>query len=176
MEMGNRGRNFEELIAFTNSHYYKNRGVAIIHKVPSEWLPIREKGNAKNKIVSAKIDENKRAAVDFLGTTCDTSIAFDAKSTINEKRWAFNEIKPDQWQFMKDFRRVNPKSYQFVLLGLYAFNRCFVLPFDFLEPLIEDWHRGGRASLPLEVLINSLPSIKLEYPLDYLSLLPRVKP
>jgi recombination protein U len=55
----NRGMALEELIAAANWSY-RQKKIAVIHKVPSEWLPIR---NRSGKIISAKI--TKKAAVDY---------------------------------------------------------------------------------------------------------------
>ena len=78
----NRGRPFEQLIEMANTQY-RNKKIAVIHKVPTAWIPLRD---GRGRIVSAKVEE--KAAVDFLGTYCGQSLAFDAKHCSDERiRW-----------------------------------------------------------------------------------------
>ena len=89
----NRGKAFEESIIMVNE-IYKARGKAIITKVPTEWIPIRQGG----KIVSAKV-ENK-SIVDFLGSYKGQSIAFDAKECLSSDRIRWAELKEHQQEFL----------------------------------------------------------------------------
>jgi len=63
LSLANRGRGLELMVERSND-VYRAGGEALVHKVPSEWIPIR---GAAGRIVTAKI--SRRAAVDFLGYT-----------------------------------------------------------------------------------------------------------
>jgi len=57
----NRGLALEEPIVRANE-VYCSRKLAVVHKVPTAWIPIR---GSNGKIISAKVE--KKASVDFLG-------------------------------------------------------------------------------------------------------------
>lgn len=94
----NRGRPLEDLIIFTNE-MYERKGLAVVHKVPTEWLPIR---GANGQIVSAKVE--KKAAVDFLGVTRGGAIAFDAKHT-KEDRINWKALEAHQAEFLGNWQK-----------------------------------------------------------------------
>ncbi len=155
---------FEEMIKCTND-LYRKRGVAVIHKVPTEWVPIR---NNAGKIVSAKVE--LKAVVDFMGVWHQGAIAFNAKSTVNETRWSLSNLCPDQLEFLQDYRKVNERSLQFILIGFLRLNLTFVVGLNFLESRWLDWQQGGRASISVRDFIENTPSLTLDYPLDYLAI------
>jgi len=57
--LANRGRALEELVELSNERY-RQQGIAVVHRVPAAWLPIRD---ARGRIVSAKVE--KKAAVNY---------------------------------------------------------------------------------------------------------------
>jgi len=80
----NRGRDLEELIELSNQQY-ASRGLAVVHKVPTAWKPIR---NSSGKVITAKVDKDEFAGVDFLGCYQGRALAFDAKHTNDHRiRW-----------------------------------------------------------------------------------------
>lgn len=162
----NRGVLLEDLIELANQQYRK-KGIAVIHKVPSKWIPIR---NGKGKIVSAKIDE--KAAVDFIGRYGGTPIAFDAKSVAKDDKWYFRFMPDHQFEFLKDWHKDGAKS--FLLIGFWKTEEFFVIPFEFLEEKRTVWLNGGAASLKLEELRELFPVVRIKnrgIVLDYLKAL-----
>lgn len=140
----NRGRALEDLIITANEHY-RARKKAVIHKVPTEWLPIR---GHKGKIISAKVE--KKAAVDFLGHVLLPSgplpLAFDAKEVNRGLRWSLSKLEPHQFEFLKDCAATG--AFSFVLLGFWEVERFFVLPFPELEKRWTSWkNKTGPASV-----------------------------
>jgi len=121
----NRGTVLEELIKISNIQY-RRKGIALIHKVPSEWLPIR---NSKGRIVSAKIEE--KASVDFIGRDRDIPIAFDAKSVAKGDRWYLRRLEEHQYRFLKDWETGRARS--FILLGFWETKEFFLIPFKFVS-------------------------------------------
>lgn len=162
----NRGVALENLIELANKQYRK-KGIAVIHKVPSKWIPIR---NKKGRVVTAKIEE--KAAVDFMGRYKNIPIAFDAKSVSKDNRWYFRNLPEHQFDFLKDWHTGD--SLSFILLGFWRTEEFFVLPFEFIKERRDIWLNGGRASLQLEELRELFPVVKIQNKgvvLNYLSAL-----
>lgn len=122
----NRGRTFEELIELANDQY-KTQEVAVIHKVPTAWLPIR---NASGRIISAKVE--KKASVDFLGNYRGRPIAFDAKHT-DALRIRWDRVEPHQAEFLTSWD-IQPGSIAFVLVEFGDLS-CSVVPW-------REWRKG----------------------------------
>ncbi len=126
----NRGQALEELIKLQNNKYAR-QGIAVITKIPTEWIPIR---NHTGKIVTAKV-ENK-AAVDFLGTYEGVPIAFDAKQT-KEKRISWKRLEPHQWEFLQKWEECGGIGFVLVSWNIKEF---FVIP-------ISEWGKEGKSLL-----------------------------
>lgn len=134
----NRGRAFEELIEMANAAY-RARGLAVIHKVPTEWVPLR---GGRGEIVSAKV--TRKAAVDFIGHVLLPSghalpVAFDAKEVSKGCRWPLSKLEEHQYGYLADCSRTGACA--FVLIAFWEPGRFFVLPFSELAR-----HRAARES------------------------------
>lgn len=144
----NRGQELEQLLKIQNDQYTR-KGIALIHKVPTEWIPLRDCNNGK--IVSAKVEN--QAAVDFLGVYQGIPIAFDAKHT-KEKRISWSRLEPHQWEFLQKWEKCG--GIAFVLVG-WDMKRFFVIP-------ISEWGLEGKS-----VLLPNLQPVPLKGGLpDYL--------
>lgn len=126
----NRGSALEELIIIRNQLYARD-GIALIHKVPTEWIPLRDH---RGKIFSAKVEQ--KAAVDFLGTFRGRPVAFDAKHT-KEERISWSRLEPHQREFLLKWERCGGLA--FVLVG-WDIKRFYVVP-------IQEWGRQGKSLL-----------------------------
>lgn len=104
----NRGKSFETIIEKINA-MYRTQGIAVIHKVPTEWIPIRR----FNRIVSAKV--TRKASVDFMGVAEGIPIAFDTKDCIQTK-WITSNLHDHQRIFLTDW--ISAGGIGFVLLRL----------------------------------------------------------
>jgi len=162
----NRGLALEDLIETANRQYFM-QNIAIIHKVPSKWIPIR---NKDGKIVTAKIET--RSIVDFIGRYYDMPIAFDAKSVLNEEKWYLRNLEDHQYQFLKKWE--TEKSKAFVLFGFWKTEEFFFVPFRYIHLKRLLWKKGGPASIKLQELRRDYPVIPLNKGrtvLDYLSVI-----
>lgn len=145
----NRGKSFEILIEHMNS-FYRDKGIATIHKVPTEWIPIRKGA----RIVGAKV--TRKAAVDFIGVANGIAIAFDAKDCAQDA-WSTSNLHVHQRQFLADF--MNAGGLAFVLLRLkenicivplsviekkktIKLEDCIVCGINYLKTLLEEYPRG----------------------------------
>lgn len=140
----NRGRAFEDLIERANA-LYRARGLAVIHKVPTEWIPIR---GPRGKIAAAKVE--RKAAVDFLGHVLLPSgralpVAFDAKEVSRGRRWYLAKLEEHQFEYLADCAATGAAA--FVILAFWETGRFFALPFPELERRRAIWKAGGSASM-----------------------------
>ncbi len=161
----NRGTSLEEVTMLANLAY-RNHKVAVIHKVPTEWLPIR---NSKGKICSAKVE--RKAAVDFLGHIFLPSgplpLAFDAKEVSKGNRWPLSNLAKHQYEYLRDSALTG--AFAFLLIGFWQLQRFYVLPFSELQLRWEEWKsKTGPAS----VKAGDAGLIRVEF-LDYLDFLQR---
>lgn len=140
----NRGRPLEELVVMANRQYRAKR-LAVIHKVPTAWLPLRD---GRGKIVSAKVEE--KAAVDFLGTYRGRSLAFDVKHCSQERiRW--DRLEDHQAQFIEDWTRDG--GIGFILVG-FNMERFFVVPWEFWKEKMFTWkYEKGAASISIKQML-----------------------
>lgn len=138
----NRGRPFEELLKFA-SERYRQAGRAVVRKVPTEFLPIRD---GRGNIVSCKVEE--KSCVDFLGRYWNVPVAIEAKHT-EDKRLRFDRVEDHQRDFMDDFCK-NPGAVGLVAVS-FSMHRFFVVPWQFWRVAREIWDAGGPrgASAPV---------------------------
>jgi len=157
----NRGFALEELIVAANTGY-RSRRLAVIHKVPTAWLPVR---NGDGRVSAAKVTE--KAAVDFLGHVRlgdgrAVPVAFDAKET-RQPRWPLAKLEPHQYEYLADSHATGACA--FVLIGFAAAGRLFVLPFPELARCWAAWQGRGR---PASVRCDDPALVEVRFP-DYLA-------
>ncbi len=141
--LANRGRPLELLVARANA-LYRAQGKAVIHKVPTAWVPLRR----GSRIVGAKVEE--KASVDFLGHVMlpdgrALPVAFDVKEVSGGDRWPLSKLEPHQYEYLKDCARTG--AFAFVLVGFWQLRKFYVLPFSELEKRWAAWESGGPASV-----------------------------
>ncbi|MGI9862507.1 Holliday junction resolvase RecU [Moorella naiadis] len=167
----NRGRALEELIEMSNE-YYRRAGVAVVHRVPAAWLPIRD---GRGRIVSAKIE--KKAAVDFIGHVLMPGgralpVAFEAKEVSKGRRWPLSRLEDHQYQYLVDCARTGAAA--FVIIAFWEYDRFFILPFAALEEKVRAYHFGRAASVKItdaaleEVSFPDYLRSIMENPADFL--------
>ncbi|OPX91708.1 MAG: Holliday junction resolvase RecU [Pelotomaculum sp. PtaB.Bin104] len=162
ISLANRGQALEKLVVQANV-MYRARGRAVIHKVPTAWVPIRR----GSKIVSAKVEE--RAAVDFIGHVAlpagPLPVYFDAKEVSRGNRWPLSKLEQHQYDYLRDCAQTG--AFSFVLIGYWQIQRFFVLPFAELERRWGAWKRGNG---PASIKAGEPGLIEVKF-LDYLSFL-----
>lgn len=162
----NRGRPLEELIIMAN-HQYRAQRRAVIHKVPTAWIPLRD---SRGRVVNAKVEE--KAAVDFLGTYRGRSLAFDAKHCSGDRiRW--DRLEDHQAQFLEDWTRDG--GIGFVLVG-FGMQRFFVVPWEVWRKGTLAWkYDGGQASISLKHMSHDWEvGLGNRVALDYLGVVDRL--
>ena len=129
----NRGMEFERLINEANE-VYRQKGIAVFTKIPTEFIPIRRNG----QMVGAKVTH--KSVADYIGVFKGIPVAIEAKST-NQKRISYNDVKPHQEKFLNDWVRTGGRAFVIVSFGL---ERFFLVPWDYWGTCIACWeHRGN---------------------------------
>ncbi|WP_312284146.1 Holliday junction resolvase RecU [Candidatus Igneacidithiobacillus taiwanensis] len=125
----NRGRPLEELITIANAQYRAQR-IALIHKVPTAWIPLR---GSDGRISSAKVAE--KAAVDFIGVYRGLPIAIEAKHSSGD-RIAWSRVTEHQARFLDDWQAAGGIGFVIVSFGM---RRFFIAPW-------KHWREAGELS------------------------------
>ena len=126
----NRGRTFEEYLKRANERYEKD-GIAVVHKVPTEFLPIR---NRMGQVSNCKVEH--KSCVDFLGRYKNIPVAIEAKHTENN-RIAFSRIEDHQAEFLDKWDLPGAAALVLVSFGM---NRFFAIPWVFWKTARDAWH------------------------------------
>lgn len=140
----NRGQPLEDLIILANRQY-RAQGIAVVHKVPTAWIPLRD---SQGRVVNAKVEE--KAAVDFLGCYRGRPLAFDAKQC-SDVRIRWDRVEEHQAEFLEDW--VKDGGIGFVLVGFINIYRFFIVPWPTWREGLFNWeYRQGPASISLKRL------------------------
>lgn len=132
----NRGKPFEDLLKMVHSKY-RQTGLACVHKVPTEFIPIR---NAAGKVVNCKVEE--KSCVDYLGRYRNIAVAVEAKHT-DENRIRFDRVEDHQAEYLDDFCR-DPGAVGIVIVS-FQMRRFFAVPWPFWKEAREAWAAGAAA-------------------------------
>lgn len=128
----NRGRPFEDFLKFAHQRY-QHTGKACVHKVPTEFLPIR---NASGTICNCKVEE--KSCVDYLGRYRNTPVAIEAKHE-EGTRISFSRVEPHQAEYLDDFCR-EPEAVGIVIVS-FGLRRFFAIPWVFWKTARDAWEQ-----------------------------------
>ena len=126
----NRGQPFEDFLKFVNERYQAD-GIACVHKVPTEFIPLR---NAKGQVCSAKVET--KSCVDYLGRYKNIPVAIEAKHT-EDKRIAFNRVEPHQAEYLDDWSK-DPDAIALVTIS-FNLKKFYSVPWPFWKVAAEAW-------------------------------------
>lgn len=143
---GLRGSYLEDLINNTNE-IYKEKGLAIVQKIPTPITPI--KMNPKGKQITLAYFDQK-STVDYIGAVQGLPVCFDAKEC-REERFPLQNIHAHQVDFMEHFEKQGGIS--FFIIYFTTKDIIFYLPFEMFKFF---WDRakeeGGRKSFKIDEL------------------------
>ncbi len=126
----NRGKPFEDFLKHVHQQYQQAR-VACVHKVPTEFIPIRD---YTGKIVGCKVEE--KSCVDYLGRYRGIPVAVEAKHE-SGNRIAFDRVEPHQAAYMDDYIS-DPNAVGIVIVS-FSLQRFFAVPWEFWKAAREAW-------------------------------------
>ncbi len=159
---GLRGSGFEELINMTNE-VYRQRGLAIIQKIPTPITPIKL-DKSKGVITLAYFDQ--KSTVDYIGAAQGIPICFDAKQTA-QGRLPLQNIHQHQLDFMSEFQK--NEGIAFLLVNFSDKDESYFLPFEVLEKFYLEAKNGGRKSIPYSAFEKKYQVFnKNGFPIHYL--------
>lgn len=131
----NRGQTFEQFLKYANERY-KAGGVAVVCKIPTEILPLRD---GTGRIYSAKVCS--KSTVDFIGRVGSIPLAAEAKETHGDSI-RFDAVQDHQAEFLKVFS----KNETGISLVLVSFNseRFYTIPAIFWLAGRDAWKEAQR--------------------------------
>ena len=125
----NRGRDFEDFVIQVND-LYTHSGKAVVYKVPTEFLPIRD---STGQIKSCKVEH--KSCVDFLGRYNSIPVAVETKQT-HTGRIDFDAVQPHQAAFLDAW--TTDKAVGMILVS-FGLRRFFAVPWPFWRAARNTW-------------------------------------
>ena len=162
---GKRGQTLENTLQYTNN-IYKNKGWALIDKVPTPWTVHYNKRTGK----VYKAFPKEKSTVDYAGVSHGRAIAFEAKSTNVKTSFPLDNIKKHQIDYLIAHKEQGGIS--FFIIEFRKNNKTFFVDVAWIAEWYENSKRGGRKSIPFKWLNLHCDEIvsKNGVPLDYLSI------
>lgn len=140
---GLRGSTLEELINITNDQY-RERGLALIQKVPTPITPITIDKESRH-ITLAYFD--RKSTVDYIGAVQGIPVCFDAKECAYDT-FNLQNIHPHQVEFMEAFEKQDGVS--FLIIYYSQRDEIYYMPFRDVKRFWERAQAGGRKSFRFE--------------------------
>ncbi len=142
---GLRGSTLEEMINRTIDKY-KEKGLALIQKVPTPITPINIEPSTRH-ITLAYFDQ--KSTVDYIGVVQGIPVCFDAKECAVDT-FALQNIHPHQFDFMERFEE--QRGIAFLIIYYSHKDLLYYLPFSDLKKFWLRKEEGGRKSFRFEEL------------------------
>ncbi|MBE5856351.1 MAG: Holliday junction resolvase RecU [Lachnospiraceae bacterium] len=142
---GLRGSTLEEMINRTIDKY-KEKGLALIQKVPTPITPINIEPSTRH-ITLAYFDQ--KSTVDYIGVVQGIPVCFDAKECAVDT-FALQNIHPHQFDFMERFEE--QRGIAFLIIYYSHKDLLYYLPFSDLKKFWNRKEEGGRKSFRFEEL------------------------
>ena len=146
---GLRGSVLEEMINRSNE-IYREKGLALIQKVPTPITPINIDKNTR-QITLAYFDQ--KSTVDYIGVIQGIPVCFDAKECHSD-RFALQNLHEHQYCFMRDFE--SQQGIAFVLLSFTNRDEMYYVPFQDIRRFYERAQSGGVKHIKYEEIDSSL--------------------
>lgn len=143
----NRGKPFEDFINFANEKYQAN-GVAVMHKVPTEFIPLR---GAYGQVASCKVEH--KSCVDYLGRFRDIPVAVEAKHT-KGARIDFSAVQEHQADYLDAWLSGGGRQLAFVAVS-FNMNRFFMVPWEFWKAARDCWEQHKRTKQKEIAIVQS---------------------
>lgn len=142
---GLRGSMLEEMINLTNEKY-RDRGLALIQKVPTPITPIEIDKNSHH-ITLAYFDQ--KSTVDYIGAVQGIPVCFDAKECAYST-FALANVREHQVRFMHEFEEQDGVA--FLIIYYKKRDEYYYMRLRELEIYTGRAEQGGRKSIRFEEL------------------------
>ena len=141
----NRGKPFEDFLLYVHSNYQR-QGIACVHKVPTEFIPLR---NARGQVYDVKVE--RKSCVDYLGRYKNVPVAIEAKHTEDDRiRW--DRVEDHQAAYMDDFCRNS--SAEGIVIVSFSLGRFFAVPWSAWRAGREAWAKTPPRHKPPTVRVH----------------------
>lgn len=141
----NKGKPFEDFLLYVHDAYQK-QGAAVVHKVPTEFIPLRD---SAGRIFNVKVE--RKSCVDYLGRYGPTPVAVEAKHTENDSiRW--DRVEDHQAAYLDDFNK-DPGAVGIVLVS-FSLRRFFAVPWAAWKAGLEEWKKTPARHKPVSVPVK----------------------
>lgn len=167
MSYANRGMAFEQMIDHAN-RMYERKGIAIINKRPT---PVKILGRNSRGMINGYIE--RASTVDYDGVFRGRSIAFEAKSTRELRRFDLKNIADHQVKYLSKVDKHG--GIAFVLVEFARHGSVYLLSYETLDHYWHKAQQGGRKSIPIDDF--DIHAHKIEQgrvPVDYLSVVDQI--
>ena len=163
MSYGKRGMVLENMVEYSNK-VYKNKGMALIDKVPTPWSVQYNKKTGK----VMRAYPQKKGTVDFVGISHGRSIAFDAKNTNERTRFPLSNVEQHQVDYL-----LNHQDHGGISFFLFYFEKhqeAYLMQIEQFSVWWDAQYQGGRKSIPYDWFTVNVDRVKTQrgVPLDYL--------
>lgn len=142
---GLRGSTLEDLINRTNERY-RERGLALIQKVPTPITPIKI-DKASRHITLAYFEQ--KSTVDYIGAIQGIPVCFDAKECATDT-FPLQNIHEHQIRFMEEFEKQG--GIAFLIIYFSTKNLFYYLTYTNMKLFTERALNGGRKSFKFDEL------------------------
>ena len=142
---GLRGSFFEELINETNE-YYRDNGIALVHKIPTPITPIEIDKESKH-ITLAYFDQI--STVDYVGVAQGVPLCFDCKECAQDT-FPLQNVHEHQVKYMKDFEEQGGVA--FLLIYYTQREIIYYMNYKELAYFYARMQKGGRKSIAYDEL------------------------
>lgn len=142
----NRGRPFEEFINFANEKYQR-QGVAVMHKVPTEFIPLR---GPRGQVTSCKVTH--KSCADYLGHFQGIAVAVEAKHT-EASRIDFSAVQDHQAEFLDDWMTAGTGQMAFIAVS-FGMKRFFTVPWEFWKAGRDAWAQHKKTGEKIKKIVQ----------------------
>lgn len=153
MYSGKRGMVLENALDMTNQTY-KNKGLALIDKVPTPWKVHFDKRN--NRATQAFPD--KKSTVDFVGVSHGRAIAFEAKSTKIRTSFPLKNVEAHQVNYLLNYQ--DQGGIAFLIIYFEKLGESYFVKIDDFYEWWAAMEEGGRKSIPYNWFMLNCDRIK----------------
>ncbi|MEC5422497.1 Holliday junction resolvase RecU [Virgibacillus sp. C22-A2] len=169
----NRGMTLEEDINTTNK-YYLDLDKAIVHKKPTPVQIVKVNYPKRSAAVITEAYFKQASTTDYNGVYRGRHIDFEAKETKNKTLFPLANIHDHQIKHMESV--IKHGGICFLIIRFAAYNETFFMPAEKLFSYWNDKQKGGKKSIPYNVIKESGYSIPFQYQarIDYLAIIDKL--
>ena len=155
LSAANRGMSLEEDINLSNE-YYRNNGIALIHKRPTPINIVKVDYSKGARITDAYFE--KQSTTDYNGVYKGKYIDFEAKNTKSKTAFPLSNISEHQIIHLKNVLKHG--GIAFFIISFQLRDEVYLLDASFV---IDFWENAPRKSIPYDVFQKNAQLIKQDY-------------